>query len=116
MTARDLDRMKRKPEDVTALARDALLGKILVTADKNAIKSAFYMMLALTEMTEAASRRIGALIGYYEDAVPGRAMNGYPIFTSMGFLHKADVDFYDAEMARLRLALGLPVAEAQEEA
>lgn len=109
MTARDIKR--KPPEEVTALARDVLLGRKMVLADAHAVRSAFYMVLAFISMTEAATKLVGGLIGDLSETVPGRGMNGYPIFLSVGFLHKADAAFYDAELTRLMEAIGEPAGD-----
>lgn len=96
---------RRTPEQITTLARESVTGQCLVTDDPDAIRCAFYMVLAFLTFTEPARKQVGALIGYNNEAVPGRAMNGYPIYCSVGFLHRDDVEAFNAEVARMMEAL-----------
>lgn len=109
VTARHVKR--RSPEEITKLAREYITGQVMVTNNPRIIESAFYMILAFVNMTKAATEKVGALIGDNSSVVPGRAMNGYPIYLSVGFLHKADIPAFDAEMERMRKALGYPEKE-----
>jgi len=97
---------RRTREEISELARDAVTNQVFVTNDERAIRSAFYMMLAICNMTEAATKKVGALIGYNDTIVPRMGMNGYPIYAKIGFLHRHDLSAYRAEVARLRKALG----------
>lgn len=76
-----------------------------MTTNERVMASAFYMMAALMDWSMVDTSKVGALIGYMDSVVPGRAMNGYPIFTSMGFLHVDDVETYDRHLTQMHEAL-----------
>jgi hypothetical protein len=107
ITADHLDRRRRDAEQVSALARDIVTNRALVTANTHVIRNAFYMILAFLDFAPDAIPKIGALIGYYDNVVPTRAMNGYPIFTSLDFVHADDVPRLNAEIDRMQAALGI---------
>ena len=107
ITMRDAAKWRRTDEQITELARQYVTREVLVTNDVDTINSAFYMLLAFLSFTEAAAKQVGALIGFLSQVVPGRAMNGYPIFVQMGFLHVDDLPRFKAEVARMNAALGI---------
>ena len=106
VTARNVKR--RSPEEITELARKHLMREVLVTADEHVIKSAFYIMVFMMTLSPAAIDKIGAFIGDMGQTVPRMGANGYPVFLSCAFLHKADVPAYDAEVDRMLAAMGTP--------
>lgn len=96
---------RRTKTEIRDLARQIVTREVLVTDQPHVIQSAFYLILAFTTLTKRQSDAVGAVIGFYSDVVPGRGMNGYPIFTSVAFLHRNDVDALNAEVDQMRQAI-----------
>lgn len=102
-----LERMpqRRSTADLRTLARQTLQREVMVTDDPQAVRCAFYIMTSLMSWSHVDTDQIGAFIGYMDAIVPGRGMNGYPIFLSMGLLHKDDVDEFNAHIEQMQEAL-----------
>jgi hypothetical protein len=96
---------RRSAADLRTLARQCIQGHALITDDPHAVRCAFYIMTSFMDWSKVDTDKIGAFIGYMDAVVPGRGMNGYPIFLSMGLLHKDDVDEYNAHLDQMRKAL-----------
>jgi hypothetical protein len=96
---------RRDTAALRTLAREVVQGLAMVTDRERDIKNAFMMMTLLVRWSEVETDKIGAFIGYVDEAVKGRAINGYPIFYSMGFLHADDVDEYNAHLTQMQEAL-----------
>ncbi len=113
ITVRQIKR--RTPQEVTELARDVITRRKMVTDDPEAIRCAFLIMMTLMPpLTEAASKAVAAFIGDYSE-ITGQTLNGYPMFTSIGFLHRLDVGAYNSEIRRMKEALGIEAAESSGE-
>lgn len=106
LTVRDAAKWKRTDEQITDLARRILMREVMVTNDPRHIECGFAMMLMMVSITKAATTKVGALIGEYAETT-GMAMNGVPIFTSLGFVHIDDMPWLFAEMDRMAEALGI---------
>lgn len=96
---------RRTTAELRTLARQTLQREVMVTDDPHAVRCAFYIMTSLMSWSNVDTDKIGAFIGYMDAVVPGRGMNGYPIFLSMGLLHVDDVDEFNAQMDQMREAL-----------
>lgn len=108
VTVSTLDKRRRTPAQITELARLHITGRALVTNDPDVLHNAFFMILAFISIDPDAAPHIGAVIGYYDNAVTGRAMNGYPIFTGMDFVHADDLTAFLNEIDRMNKALSHP--------
>lgn len=101
------DQIKRKTaQEIRELAADIVQRKVFVTNDPDAIRCAFYVILAFISFTKAAVPKVGALIGDMSETLD-RSMNGYPIFTTVGFLHVEDLEALNVEVDRMYAALGV---------
>ena len=96
---------RRDTAALRKLAREVIQGLAMVTDQEREIKTAFMMMTLFVDWSTIKTDKIGAFIGYVDDAVRGRAINGYPIFTSMGFLHIDDVDEFNRHIEQMQAAL-----------
>lgn len=108
VTLSTLDQRRRTPEQITELARMHVTRQALITNDPVVLRNAFFMVLAFVEFDPDVPQRIGALVGYYDNAIRGRGMNGYPIFTGLDFVHTDDMSGLVAEISRMNAALGMP--------
>lgn len=88
------------------LARDNVTGRVFIANTEHAIKAAFYMMTALMPPVENPEDA-GAFVGFMDQVVPGRSMNGYPIFTSMLVIHKDDLPLLMNYIEQMEKALEL---------
>lgn len=107
ITARLMDTRRRSPEEVTLLARDALLGEAWVVLDPEGIKLGFGLILCLCDFTPGGAKRVGALIGRSKDILSTSRINGWPMFGAMGLLHVEDLPMFLSEYKRLSELLGL---------
>lgn len=96
---------RRTQEELRTLARQTIQGEVMVCWREHEIKSAFYMMVAITTISAETAEQVGAFIGYAEHTVRGRGMNGYPIFTAMSLLHKDDLPIFDEIYGHMMEAL-----------
>lgn len=93
-------------EKITELARDIVTNRVFCTNDEHAVKCAFYMVLMFVKPSQMPPN-VGAFYAPYGESVPGRAMNGYPIFYSIGFVPKESLPALTAKIDELYAALGI---------
>ena len=108
VTVSTVERRRRTPAEITELARKQVTGRALITDDPDVLDSAFFMVLAFMTFEPDVIPLIGAFIGYYDNAVSGMGMNGYPIFTGIDFVHTDDLPNLVAEIRRMKEALSPP--------
>jgi hypothetical protein len=107
MTARDIDRCRLKPEEVTELARKVVTNVTYLDLSVDHDTQIRWIILGFLSFTKAAAERVA---GFYEDwhkAGP-MAVNGSPMFFSIHFLHRDNVEMLLSELKRLDKALGTP--------
>lgn len=81
------------------IAREHVLSeRIFFLANDRRARDAFFMILPFCHLTEAQVRKVGGLIGDTRNVVPGRGVNGMPIFTSVRFVHVNDVPYIIKEI------------------
>lgn len=101
---------RRSPKEITELAREVVLGQRLVTNDPDALQYGFSLLLMGMKIPRSVADQIGAVIGNMDSVLP-RSLNGWPMFTSCGFLHVEDVPAFNDEIDRMRAALGIVEGE-----
>lgn len=87
------------------MARDWVTGQAVITSDEQEIRSAFYVMTAMLDWSTVDVDNVGAFYGPMDSTIPGRAMNGLPIFTSMRLVHLADMPALRRHVKQMRAAL-----------
>lgn len=100
-------------DELTTLARDWLLDKVLITNDERTVMLGFRLLISGCAITNPED--LGAVVGYYKDALGGRTVNGVPIFGTCGFLHKADLEPLSNKYDAMAEAIGMPKLGAASE-
>jgi len=96
---------RQTPERLREMAREYVTGQAIITAEERVIRSAFYIMTTFMDWSTVDPSKVGAFYGPRDNTVPGRGMNGYPIFLSMTLIHVDDVPILDAHLEQMRAAL-----------
>lgn len=104
---------RRTAAEITTLARQSVLGEKWVVNDERAVECAFSIPRMFGFGSIANIDDLGALIGTLSEST-GASLNGYPMFTSVGFLHKDDVGPFCSEVDRMEEALGFPASTKSE--
>ena len=78
------------PELINEMAWECSSRQAILANQGDALRLPFMLMLALMGPDEYDFSEVFALYGHVQDSVPGRAINGYPIFTAARFLNKED--------------------------
>ncbi len=115
LTADKVDEHKRTPEEIKVLARQAVLGEALVTNDPEVIQWSFGLILSGMDIEEEAAEKIAALIGERTHVIGDRGINGYPMFSSVKFLHVDDAQAFSVEVKAILKALGFEQPEQPDQ-
>lgn len=94
------------PQEVHEVARRVVTNQGLLTNQSRALRSAFMLLLSLTDWSAFDVATIGAFYGDLGDVIPGRTLNGFPMFHTLRLIHTDDVSLLTAEIKRLTEALG----------
>lgn len=93
MTSEEEIRPTRLTEDqIKELARDMVAGQVYVPKNGYELECSFAILFALgAEQMRSWVENIGMVYEYMKKAAP-RQINGLPMFFSMRFVHKDDMD------------------------
>lgn len=87
------------PAERRALARDIYRGRLFMPAKESELV-AFNMVLGLMDPADVPANA-AMVVGDLSAAIPGRAVNGLPIFTAAQFLTQEDLEAVVVDLIRI---------------
>jgi hypothetical protein len=97
---------RKTRQELDELAQQVVRGEIYIALDKEMLNLSFGWIFGMMDppMSKSGIESIGAVYEEYSKAMP-RAINGYPMFSSMRFVHTDDVERLGTMIDRKQRAL-----------